>query len=116
MSWGHTVSKDLVTWEELPVALLEEDGVMVFSGSAVVDQANTSGFQVGDQVPYIAIYTGSTSEEQNQNIAYSSDGGYTWTKYEGNPVLRIPGELNFRDPKVMWHYESEKWVMSVSLS
>ena len=115
MSWGHAVSRELVYWEHLPVALHEENGLMIFSGSAVVDWQNTSGFGRDNDPPLIAIYTGHSEEEQNQNIAYSSDQGRTWIKYEGNPILSI-GARDFRDPKVFWHDPSQKWVMVTVLS
>lgn len=114
MSWGHAVSRDLMHWEELPVALPEEDGVMIFSGSAVVDWNNTSGFGTEDNPPMVAIYTGAHAEGQDQRIAYSTDSGRTWTKYEGNPVLDL-GLSDFRDPKVFWYEPEEKWVMVVAL-
>ena len=115
MSWGHATSTDLIHWEEQEIALYEEDGVMIFSGSAVVDRANTSGFGDGTTAPVIAIYTGHIEgENQSQHIAYSLDGGYTFTKYEGNPVLDL-GMKDFRDPKVFWHAETQKWVMVVRL-
>src|SRR6266542_115779 len=91
MSWGHAVSRDLVHWEHLPLALAEEDGVMIFSGSAVVDWSNTSGFGQGGKPPLVAIYTGHYTKKplQNQHIAYSNDRGRSWTKFAGNPVLDI---------------------------
>jgi fructan beta-fructosidase len=119
MSWGHAVSKDLVHWQHLPVALLEENGVMIFSGSAVVDWNNTSGLcrnpDPKDKSCLVAIYTGHTETNQSQHIAWSNDRGRTWTKYKGNPVLDI-GYKDFRDPKVFWHAPAKKWVMVVSLS
>lgn len=119
MSWGHAVSKDLVHWEHLPVALEEENNIMIFSGSAVVDKDNTSGFGSAENPPLIAIYTGHQESgdfvRQDQRIAFSLDDGHTWTKYEGNPV--IDEEMaDFRDPKVFWHDDTEKWVMAVALS
>jgi len=115
MSWGHAVSKDLVRWEHLPVALYEENDVMIFSGSAVVDWKNTSGFGRDGKPPLVAIYTGHYTKKplQNQHIAYSNDRGRLWTKYTGNPVLDI-GERDFRDPKVMWHEPTRRWVMTVA--
>jgi beta-fructofuranosidase/levanase/fructan beta-fructosidase len=112
MSWGHAVSPDLCHWQHLPVALAEENGVMIFSGSAVVDWKNTSGFGQANKPPLVAIYTGhyTTKPLQNQHIAYSNDRGRTWTKFSGNPVLDI-GEKDFRDPKVIWHEGSRRWVM-----
>jgi fructan beta-fructosidase len=115
MSWGHAVSPDLVHWEQLPVALAEENGVMIVSGSAVVDAANTSGFGEAGQTPLVAVYTGHTDTLQTQHIAYSMDRGQSWTKYAGNPVLDL-GMKDFRDPKVFWHEETAQWIMVVSLS
>ena len=96
MSWGHAVSKDLVTWEALPVALPEypnADGTttMVFSGCAVVDSLNTSGFfEEGFHKGLVAIYTSHIEgKAQHQSIAYSSDKGRTWQLYEKNPVLDL---------------------------
>ena len=115
MSWGHAVSRDLVHWEHLPLALAEQDGTMIFSGGAVIDWHNTSGFGDGSRPPMVAIYTGHRRDNQSQHIAYSLDRGRTWTKYAGNPVLDI-GEKDFRDPKVFWHAPTERWVMVVSLA
>jgi sucrose-6-phosphate hydrolase SacC (GH32 family) len=115
MSWGHAVSPDMLHWQELPVALKEENGIMIFSGSAVVDWKNTSGFGKDGKPPLVAIYTGhyTTRPLQNQQIAYSNDRGRTWTKFEGNPVVDI-GAADFRDPKVMWHEPTKRWVMTVA--
>ncbi len=115
MSWGHAVSKDLLQWEHLPVALYEEDSIMIFSGSAIVDNNNTSELCSGECL--FAIYTShdhSQNKLQHQSIAYSGDKGRTWTKFIDNPVLDR-GMRDFRDPKVFWHEEDEKWVMVVSL-
>jgi len=116
MSWGHAVSTDLVHWEHLPVALKEENNVMIFSGSAVIDHKNTSGFGSSDTPPMVAIYTGNHTDQelQDQRIAYSTDNGRTWTKYQENPVID-EGLKNFRDPKVFWHESSGKWVMVLAL-
>src|SRR5262245_5241109 len=115
MSWGHAVSRDLARWEHLPVALREENDVMIFSGSAVVDWKNSSGFGKDGKPPMVAIYTGHHTKKplQNQHIAYSTDRGRTWTKFAGNPVLDI-GAKDFRDPKVFWHEPTGRWVMVVS--
>ena len=118
MSWGHATSTDLVRWRHLPVALREEDGIMVFSGSAVVDRGNTSGLcgPPGSRVAcLVAVYTGHGHDKQTQNLAYSRDRGRTWTKYAGNPVLDI-GAKDFRDPKVFWHAPTGRWIMAVSLA
>ena len=120
MSWGHAVSRDLIHWEELPVALPEENGVMIFTGSVVVDAANSSGFCTGGKPCLVAVWTGYTAKTatapdlQTQNIAYSNDRGRTWTKYRGNPVLNLH-MTDFRDPKVFWSSQAKHWVMAVSL-
>jgi sucrose-6-phosphate hydrolase SacC (GH32 family) len=115
MSWGHAVSTNLTHWQHLPVALLEENGVMIFSGSAAVDWRNTSGFGREGRPPLVAIYTGHHTRRplQNQHLAYSNDRGRTWTKFAGNPVLDL-GEADFRDPKVFWHEPTGRWVMVVA--
>ncbi len=117
MSWGHAVSRDLVRWEERPVALAEADSVMIFSGSAVVDWNNTSGFGTEGEPPLVAVYTGHhvSGRNQAQYLAYSTDAGRTWAKYTGNPVLDV-GMKDFRDPKVFWYEPEEKWVMVVARS
>jgi fructan beta-fructosidase len=114
MSWGHAVSRDLVRWEHLPLALAEEDGIMIFSGSAVVDWKNTSGFGKNGQPPLVAIYTGHRKGRQDQRIAFSNDRGRTWTKVPGGPVLDLQ-MADFRDPKVFWHEATSRWVMTVAL-
>ena len=115
MSWGHAISTDLVHWREMPLALAEADGEMIFSGSAVVDWKNTSGFGRDGQPPLVAIYTGHREGNQSQCLAYSTDKGRTWTKYSGNPVLDLH-ESDFRDPKVFWHAPTKRWIMAVALS
>jgi sucrose-6-phosphate hydrolase SacC (GH32 family) len=122
MTWAHAVSKDFINWENLPIAIPEneQDSVMIFSGSAVVDKNNSSGFGTQDNPPLVAIYTAHyhTSNpdayKQNQHIAYSTDKGRTWTKYEKNPVLNL-GKKDFRDPNVFWHEPSSQWIMAVVL-
>ncbi len=118
MHWGHAVSRDLVHWQHLPIALEPDDELgMVFSGSAVVDKKDSSGFFEGDS-GLVAIYTSHLETKegpiQNQCIAYSRDKGRTWTKYEKNPVIKNIGEKDFRDPKVFWHEQRKKWIMVVA--
>lgn len=115
MSWGHAVSKDMMRWEHLPIAIPEKDGVMAFSGSCVVDHRNSSRFGTGNTPPMVAIFTGHKPGKQVQNLAYSNDDGRTWALYEGNPVLDL-GLADFRDPKVFWHEGTKQWIMVVSLA
>ncbi|MEU5282256.1 GH32 C-terminal domain-containing protein [Streptomyces asoensis] len=117
MSWGHAVSTDLVHWQQLPLALSHDDREMVFSGSAVVDEDNTTGFGTRKNPPMVAVYTShsKTTGIQSQALAYSTDRGRTWTKYQGNPVIDI-GSRDFRDPKVQWYEPTRSWLMTVSLS
>jgi len=112
MSWGHAVSKDLLIWEEKPVAIPVQNGVQAYSGSVVIDWKNTSGFGINGKPPMIAIYTGA-SNVQDQRIAFSNDEGITWTTYGQNPVISS-NNRQFRDPKVIWHEPTQKWIMVVS--
>jgi fructan beta-fructosidase len=122
MHWGHATSKDLVHWTHLPVALYPDSLGFIFSGSAVVDVNNTSGFAKNGQVPIVAIFThhnqkgeqAHRKDFQNESLAYSLDEGKTWQKYSGNPVLPNPGITDFRDPKVMWFEQDRKWVMTLA--
>ncbi|MBX2970023.1 MAG: glycoside hydrolase family 32 protein [Cyclobacteriaceae bacterium] len=116
MHWGHAVSKDLIHWEHLPIALYPDSLGYIFSGSAVVDANNTAGFQSGNEKPLVAIFTYDKQGYETQAIAFSNDKGHTWTKYENNPVIKNPGEKDFRDPKVFWHVESEHWIMSLAVA
>jgi fructan beta-fructosidase len=116
MSWGHAVSRDLLHWEHLPLALAEENGIMIFSGSAVADPDNTSGLcGAAPASCLIAIYTGHTEKRQTQNLAVSVDRGRTWRKYDGNPVIDL-GRNDNRDPKVFWHEPSRRWIMVTVLA
>ncbi|KAF2024213.1 hypothetical protein EK21DRAFT_104821 [Setomelanomma holmii] len=115
--WGHATSDDLYTWTNQPIAIFPGGPTEgVFSGSAVVDANNTSGFFPNQTNGVVAIYTINVSENQTQHIAYSYDNGYSFTKYQGNPVL-VPGGTNptqFRDPKVIWHEQTQRWIMVVA--
>lgn len=119
MTWGHAVSLDLVHWKQLPHALHPDELGTIFSGSGVVDWNNTGGFQTGDEAVLVNFYTSAGSHAPEpvpftQSIAYSNDRGRSWTKYEGNPVIgHIVGSN--RDPKVIWHEPTQKWVMALYL-
>ena len=124
MHWGHAVTKDLIHWQHLPVALYPDSLGYIFSGSVVVDKNNSSGFKTGEESPLVAIYTyhNMTGEKngrndfQTQGIAYSNDKGRTWKKYNHNPVIKNPGIKDFRDPKVMWHEASKHWVLTMAVA
>ena len=123
MHWGHAVSTDLVTWEQRPIAIFPDKLGTIFSGSAVYDEKNTSGLGTEENPPLVAIYTNHSHEKQEagdidyqtQSIAYSTDKGRSWQKYDGNPVLPNPGIEDFRDPKVFWHEPSNQWVMILAV-
>ena len=110
MNWGHAISRDLVSWEHMPVAISPDGLGTIFSGSAVVDKNNTAGFGAG---AIVAFYT-QASARQMQSIAYSTDNGRTFKKYAGNPVLT--GEVaDFRDPKVSWNESTQKWILTLAV-
>ena len=110
MNWGHAISRDLVSWEHMPVAISPDGLGTIFSGSAVVDKDNTAGFGAN---AIVAFYT-QASARQMQSIAYSTDNGRTFKKYAGNPVLT--GEVaDFRDPKVSWHEGTHKWILTLAV-
>ncbi|OUT95789.1 MAG: hypothetical protein CBB92_11150 [Flammeovirgaceae bacterium TMED32] len=127
MHWGHAKSKNLLNWVQLPEALYPDEIGVAYSGSAVIDYENTSGFKTGNDDVMVAIYTttwfpdryeeSKTGQKQleTQSLAYSNDQGLTWTKYKENPVIgdrrELLGSTNNRDPNVFWHEPSGKWVM-----
>jgi fructan beta-fructosidase len=125
MHWGHAVSRDLVHWEHLPIALFPDANGCIFSGSIVIDAQNTSGFAPANSTeqPLVAIFTYHNLEweragrldRESQGIAYSLDRGRTWVKYAGNPVLPNKGDVDFRDPKVFWHSATRRWIMPLAV-
>jgi fructan beta-fructosidase len=121
MHWGHATSTDLIRWDHKPIALYPDELGLIFSGSAVMDTANTSGLGSLENPPMVAIFTyhlmegekAGRKDFQTQGIAYSLDEGDTWTKYEGNPVIGNKDIKDFRDPKVMWHEPSKQWILTL---
>lgn len=122
MHWGHATSTDLIHWKELPIALYPDSLGYIFSGSAVVDSNNTTGFGRNGKIPVVAMFThhdpkgekAGSKTFQNQSLAFSLDGGMNWAKYSGNPVLKNPGIVDFRDPSVSWHAAEKKWVLTLA--
>ena len=114
MHWGHATSEDLLAWNHRPIALFPDEIGTIFSGSAVVDHHNSAGF--GAEA-IVAVFTHFAAPRQMQSLAYSTDQGHTWQKYDGNPVLQPPsGIRNFRDPRVfLWDrgQGDPYWVMAV---
>lgn len=117
--WGHAVSTDLTRWTHLPVALSPDEEGVVFSGSAVVDHADVTGFFDGEP-GLVALWTrhGSLAPPggpEAQCLSFSRDRGRTWVAYDGNPVVPNPHVPDFRDPKVSWHEASRRWVMALAV-
>ncbi|WP_435020769.1 glycoside hydrolase family 32 protein [Tundrisphaera sp. TA3] len=111
MHWGHAVSTDLVHWEERGEALYPDAMGTMFSGSAVVDRANTSGLGRDGKPPLVLLYT-AAGNPTVQGLASSTDGGRTFAKFAGNPVVGQITDGN-RDPKVIWHAPTGRWVMAL---
>ena len=113
MHWGHSVSKDLIHWDHLDPAIARDTLGHIFSGSTVIDKNNSAGY---GKDAMIAFYTSASDEHgQIQCMAYSTDNGRTYTKYEKNPILTpFDGLKDFRDPKVFWYEPAQKWYMIVS--
>lgn len=122
MHWGHAVSKDLIHWQQQPIALFPDSLGYIFSGSAVVDIDNTSGLGANGKTPLVAVYTShdpiaekaGRNNYENQSLAYSTDSGKTWKKFSENPVLHSPGITDFRDPKIIWYEPGKKWIMTLA--
>lgn len=110
MTWGHSTSRDLIHWEAQPTAIEPDFIGAIFSGSAVVDKDNTAGFGAG---AIVAMYT-SAGQAQTQSIAYSNDGGKTFKKYDGNPVITYEAP-DFRDPKVFWYEATKRWIVVLAV-
>lgn len=123
MHWGHAVSDDLIHWAQLPIALYPDSLGNILSGSVVIDWKNTSGLGSELNPPMVAVFTYQNSilekegsnQFQTQGIAFSNDSGRTWEKYAQNPVINNFGMKDFRDPKVFWDDETEKWIMVLAV-
>ncbi|MHA2185993.1 MAG: GH32 C-terminal domain-containing protein, partial [Promethearchaeota archaeon] len=120
-AWGHAISNDLIHWKELRDAIHPDNLGGIYSGSAVVDKLNTTGFQSGVEKPIVCIYTSaggktpwSKDKPFSQSMAYSNDRGRTFVKYSGNPVQKHI-RLSNRDPKVIWYTPSNQWVIVLYL-
>ena len=120
MHWAHAESTDMINWKHLPIGLYPDSIGLIFSGGAVVDHNNTSKLSTNSKPPIVATFThhnmagekAGTNEFQTQSVAYSLDGGYEWIKYKGNPVIPNTEKIkDFRDPKVVWHEPTQKWIM-----
>ncbi|MDR0370992.1 MAG: 2,6-beta-D-fructofuranosidase [Prevotellaceae bacterium] len=117
MTWGHAVSADLVHWTELGDALFPDKLGAMFSGTAVIDYENTSGFGTKENPPFVVFYTADHPDRETQCLAYSLDKGRTFTKYAGNPVIDSKEKWNShdtRDPKVFWYAPGKQWVLVVN--
>lgn len=115
MSWGHAVTKNLVSWQHLPEALCPDSLGTIFSGCTVVDQTNSADLQTGEEKTLLTFFTHSERQGQFQSLAYSNDKGKSWQKYSGNPILRHETARDFRDPKVFWYAPDQKWVMILAV-
>ena len=113
MHWGHAISRDLIHWKEVEPTIARDPMGHIFSGSAVIDKDGTANY---GKDAIVALYTSASDKNgQIQCMAYSTDGGYTFHKYPGNPVLTpFDGLKDFRDPKVFWYAPLKKWYMIVS--
>lgn len=117
--WGHAISDDLIHWKELGWPMLGGTGFSYFTGSVIVDKNNTSGFNTRDKIPMVAVYTSAHSTGiQNQSISYCNSDDVNYNRfqyYTGNPVLDLNSK-SFRDPDVIWHEPTKRWIMSVVLA
>ncbi len=121
MHWGHATSTDLLHWQHQPIALFPDELGTMFSGSAIIDRENRTGLKDGDEDVILLFYTAagganllSEGKRFTQCLAYSTDGGKTFRKYENNPIIpNIKGDN--RDPKVIWCAEMDRYIMALYL-
>ncbi len=125
-AWGHAVSRDMMNWEEWPLAILPDKNGMAWSGSCVTDRNNSSG-QFDSSTPagarmvafWASVSGDSTYGYAKESMAYSKDGGRTWISHPSNPVVKNPGSIyggGLRDPKVNWYVDKSMpnggiWMM-----
>lgn len=114
MTWGHAVSSDMVHWQQVKHAIHPDEHGMIYSGSSVVDHANTAGFQNGSDPAIVACFTYRNGPVGTQALAYSNNGR-TFHKFEGNPVLENQSGGVDRDPKIFWHEKTKHWIMVLLL-
>lgn len=110
MHWGHAVSRDLVHWDYLGMAIAPDSLGTIFSGNCIIDKENVAGFGKNAMIAY---YT-SAGKKQTQSVAYSLDNGRTFTKYHKNPIVTSEDKVDFRDPNVFYHEPSRKWIMVIA--
>jgi fructan beta-fructosidase len=123
MHWGHATSRDLVHWENQPIALFPDQHGTIFSGSGVLDRDNTSSFGSLSDPPLVVMFTYNNefqatrepASQQSQGLAYSLDQGRSWAKYSENPVLTSDGQHDFRDPKVTWNVARQRWIVTLAV-
>ncbi len=118
ISWGHAVSTDLLHWKELGTAIPAIGDDLVFTGSVVIDERNTSGLCENNKPCMVAVYTSNKgtgkAQLETQDLAVSQDRGRTWKRYSGNPVLDLHMS-DFRDPSASWNEQTQSWLMAVAL-
>lgn len=119
MHWGHASSSDLATWQEHPIALFPEATGQCFSGSAVDASEGAIAPELkadGDILLFYTAHRDGTDRPyiEDQAIAVADRAMRVFQKFDGNPVLRTPGPLDFRDPKVIWHAATKRWIMVVT--
>jgi fructan beta-fructosidase len=122
MHWGHATSRDLAHWREESIALAPDALGMMFSGSAIDDPRNVSGLGSAEHPPLVAILTQHNDERyragrldvETQSVAASTDGGYHFTMYAGNPVIDNPGFIDFRDPNVAWDEARQRYRVTLA--
>ena len=122
MHWGHAISSDLMHWSELDEALYPDQSGTMFSGSGIADVNNVLGLKSGGNDTLVLFYTAaggysksSENKKFTQCMAFSTDGGKTFEKYDKNPIIDHI-EAENRDPKVIYCEQTKKYVMTLYLA